>query len=254
MIRDKRANQPENTDVTIGRNPVMELIKTGRDIEKIYVQRGEREGSITKIVALARNKGIVVEETDKKRLDALSSGIPHQGIAALACPVEYCTVDDILNEAKARNEKPLIVVCDEIEDPHNLGAIIRSAGGAGAHGVIIGKRRNAPITQTVIKSSAGATSYIKIAKVVNIASVLDELKEKGLWVFAADMDGTDYGKVNFNCGCVLVVGNEGAGISRLVRDKCDELVSIPMRGGVESLNVSVATGILLYDMSNKQRQ
>jgi 23S rRNA (guanosine2251-2'-O)-methyltransferase len=231
----------------------MELIKTGKEIEKIYVQRGEREGSITKIVAMARNKGIVVEETDKKRLDYLSNGIPHQGIAALSCPVEYCSVEDILEEAKIRNEKPLIVVCDEIEDPHNLGAIIRSADGAGAHGVIIGKRRNAPITQTVVKSSAGAVSYIKIAKVSNIASVLDELKEKGLWIFAADMTGTDYKKVNFDCGCVLVVGNEGSGISRLVKDKCDELVSIPMRGGVESLNVSVATAIILYEMSSKQK-
>lgn len=253
MIRDKRGNQPENTDVTIGRNPVMELIKSGKDIEKIYVQRGEREGSITKIVAMARDRGITVEETDKKKLDYLANGIPHQGIAALSCPIEYSSVDEILELAKSKNEKPLIVVCDEVEDPHNLGAIIRSADGAGAHGVIIGKRRSAPITQTVVKSSAGATSYIKIAKVVNIPSVLDELKEKGLWIYAADMDGTEYGKVNFNCGCVLVVGNEGAGISRLVREKCDELVSIPMRGGVESLNVSVATGIILYDMSNKQR-
>jgi len=254
MIRDKRGNQPENTDVTIGRNPVMELIKSGKDIEKIYVQRGEREGSITKIVAMARDRGITVEETDKKKLDYLANGIPHQGIAALSCPIEYSSVDEIFELARSKNEKPLIVVCDEVEDPHNLGAIIRSADGAGAHGVIIGKRRSAPITQTVVKSSAGATSYIKIAKVVNIPSVLDELKEKGLWIYAADMDGTEYGKVNFNCGCVLVVGNEGAGISRLVREKCDELVSIPMRGGVESLNVSVATGIILYDMSNKQRQ
>lgn len=238
--------------LVVGRNPVMELLRGERGIEKIYVQRGEREGSITKIVAIARERGIIVDETDKRRLDELSGGTAHQGVAAIASDIEYSSIEDILGIAREKGEKPLIVVCDGVEDPHNLGAIIRCADGAGAHGVIIGKRRCAPISQTVIKSSAGALEYMAIAKVQNIASAIDELKENGVWTFAAEADGQDCRKTDFNCPCAVVLGGEGNGVSKLVREKCDYTVSIPMRGGVNSLNVSTAAAVLLYEAANKQ--
>ena len=252
--RERRKELPEKQDgmITVGRNPVSELLKSGRDIEKIYVLRGEREGSITKIVAIARERGIVVDETDKKRLDELSAGANHQGVAAIASPVEYVSVASMVEKARERGEKPLIVVCDGIEDPHNLGAIIRCADGAGAHGVIIGKRRCAQMTSTVIKSSAGAIEYVSIAKVANIAAAIDELKEMGVWTFAAEADGEDCRSADFNCPCAIVLGSEGEGVSRLVREKCDYTVSIPMRGGVNSLNVSTAAAVLLYEAANKQ--
>ena len=247
VVREKQDGM-----ITVGRNPVSELLKSGRDIEKIYVLRGEREGSITKIVAIARERGIVVDETDKKRLDELSAGANHQGVAAIASPVEYVSVASMVEKARERGEKPLIVVCDGIEDPHNLGAIIRCADGAGAHGVIIGKRRCAQMTSTVIKSSAGAIEYVSIAKVANIAAAIDELKEMGVWTFAAEADGEDCRSADFNCPCAIVLGSEGEGVSRLVREKCDYTVSIPMRGGVNSLNVSTAAAVLLYEAANKQ--
>lgn len=251
---EKKDSMPRETDgsVIVGRNPVMELIRSGREIEKIYVQRGEREGSITKIVAIARERGIIVDETDKRRLDELSLGSAHQGVAAIASQIEYCDIAHIMDIAREKGEKPLIVVCDGIEDPHNLGAIIRCADGAGAHGVIIGKRRCAQMTQTVIKSSAGAVEYMAIAKVTNIASAIDELKKLGVWTFAAEADGTDCRKADFDCPCAIVLGGEGNGVSKLVRDKCDMTVSIPMRGGVNSLNVSTAAAVLLYEAANKQ--
>lgn len=250
----KRHEQETDNDgsVIVGRNPVAELLKSGREIEKIYVQRGEREGSLTKIVAIARDRGIIVDETDKKRLDMLSCGSVHQGVAAIASKITYVTVSDIIGYAAEKNEKPLIVVCDGIEDPHNLGAIIRCADGAGAHGVIIGKRRSAPIGQTVFKSSAGAAEHVKIAKVNNISQAIEELKNLGIWTFAAEADGSDCRKTDFNCPCAIVLGGEGSGVSRLVREKCDATVSIPMRGHVNSLNVSAAAAVLLYEAANKQ--
>ena len=251
FVKQKSARESDGS-VTVGRNPVMELLKSGRDIEKIYVQRGEREGSITKIVAMAREAGIIVDETDKRRLDELSDGSAHQGVAAIASKIKYCDIKHILDVARERGEKPLIVVCDGVEDPHNLGAIIRCADGAGAHGVIIGKRRSAPITQTAVKSSAGAVEYVPIAKVQNIANAIDELKELGVWTFAAEADGEDCRKVDFNCPCAIVLGGEGDGVSKLVREKCDYTVSLPMRGGVNSLNVSTAAAVLLYEAANKQ--
>lgn len=249
---DKKPAEAPDGSIIVGRNPVSELLKNGREIEKIYVQRGEREGSITKIVAIAREKGIVVDETDKRRLDELSGGAAHQGVAAIASQIEYSSIEKILEAAQSKNEKPLIVVCDGIEDPHNLGAVIRCADGAGACGVIIGRRRCAPISQTVIKSSAGAVEYVPIAKVQNIASAIDELKSHGVWTFAAEADGQDCRETDFNCPCAIVLGGEGEGVSRLVKEKCDYTVSIPMRGGVNSLNVSTAAAVLLYEAANKQ--
>ncbi|MBR7161690.1 MAG: 23S rRNA (guanosine(2251)-2'-O)-methyltransferase RlmB [Clostridia bacterium] len=250
--KKKVAAKTEDASVVVGRNPVMELLKSGRDVEKLYIQRGEREGSITKIFALAKQRNIVISEVDKKRLDELSFGNAHQGVAAVASPVEYKTVKEIVAIAEEKGEKPLIVVCDGVEDPHNLGAIIRCADGAGAHGIIISKRHCPVIGQTVLKSSAGAASYVPIAKVSNIASAVEELKELGVWTYAAEADGVPYKQADFGGACALVLGSEGSGVSRLVREKCDFTVSIPMRGHVNSLNVSTAASVLLFEAAEKQ--
>ena len=252
--RADRHSPEEFGTVVVGRNPVMELLKSGREIEKLYVQRGEREGSITKIFAEARKRSIVISEVDKKRLDELALGNAHQGVAAVASAVRFVSVSDIVSAARDKGEKPLIVVCDGIEDPHNLGAIIRSADGAGAHGIVISRRHCPVIGQTVFKSSAGAAAHVPIARVANIASAVDELKESGVWVFAAEADGTCYTEADFDCACAVVLGSEGDGISRLVREKCDFTVSIPMYGRVNSLNVSAAAAVLLFHAAQKQRK
>ena len=242
----------EDESVIVGRNPVMELLKSGRDVEKLYIQKGEREGSITKIFAEAKKRGIVISEVDKKRLDEISFGNAHQGVAAVASSVEYKTVEEIVLSAREKGEAPLIVVCDGVEDPHNLGAIIRCADGAGAHGVIVSKRHCPVIGQTVFKSSAGAASYVPIAKVANIASAIDELKEMGVWTFAAEADGVHYKNADFKGAVAIVLGSEGEGVSRLVREKCDFTVSIPMRGHVNSLHVSTAGAVLLFEAREQQ--
>lgn len=253
MEKNRRpAPRTEDESVIVGRNPVMELLKSGREIEKLYIQKGEREGSITKIFAEAKKRGIVISEVDKKRLDELSFGNAHQGVAAIASSVEYKTIEQIVEIAREKGEKPLIVVCDGVEDPHNLGAIIRCADGAGAHGIVISKRHCPVIGQTVFKSSAGAASYVPIAKVANIASAVEELKELGVWTFAAEADGVHYKNADFDGACAIVLGSEGDGVSRLVREKCDFTVSIPMRGHVNSLNVSTAAAVLLFEAAQKQ--
>ena len=253
MEKNRRpAPRTEDESVIVGRNPVMELLKSGRDIEKLYIQKGEREGSITKIFAEAKKRNIVISEVDKKRLDELSFGNAHQGVAAIASSVEYKTVEEIVLSAREKGEAPLIVVCDGVEDPHNLGAIIRCADGAGAHGVIVSKRHCPVIGQTVFKSSAGAASYVPIAKVANIASAIDELKEMGVWTFAAEADGVHYKNADFKGAVAIVLGSEGEGVSRLVREKCDFTVSIPMRGHVNSLNVSTAGAVLLFEAREQQ--
>ena len=257
MIMDKTKRQTDNSpdeNTVVGRNPVLELLKSGRDIEKLYVQRGEREGSITKIFALAKERGVTVVEVDKRRLDELALGNAHQGVAAIASAIGYSSIEEIVEIAKNKGEKPLIVVLDGVEDPHNIGAILRCADGAGAHGVIIGKRHSAVMGQTVFKSSAGAASYVPVAKVSNIASAIDELKELGVWTFAADMDGEDYRATDFDCAAAIVLGSEGFGISRLVREKCDFTVSIPMFGKVNSLNVSTAAAVLLFEAARARKK
>ena len=246
----KPTQEPDGT-VIVGRNPIMELIKSGKDVEKLYIQRGEREGSITKIIAEAKKRGIVITEVDKKRLDELALGNAHQGVAAIVSAVEYKTIEELVNIAREKGEAPLIVVCDGVEDPHNLGAIIRSADGAGAHGVVVSRRHCPVIGQTVFKSSAGAAAHVPIAKVSNIATAVDELKEMGVWIFAAEADGVHYKKADFKGACALVLGSEGEGVSRLVREKCDFVVSIPMRGAVNSLNVSAAAAILLFEAAEQ---
>ena len=238
-------------DIIAGRNPVSEALRGNRQVDKILVAKGEKNGAVVAILAKARNRGIPVKEVDRQKLDYLSGGAVHQGIIAFAAVKEYCTVEDILHCAEERGEPPfllvLVVVLDELEDPHNLGAIIRTAECAGVHGVIVPKRRSAGLSYTVGKASAGAVEYMNIARVTNIAQTVDELKARGVWIFGADMNGTDYRSCNFQGACAIVIGNEGKGISRLVREKCDVIVSLPMRGHINSLNASVAAGILMYE-------
>lgn len=235
-----------NSDVISGRNPVSEAIRSGRPIDKILVARGEKSGAVVGILAKAKDRQIPVKEVDRTKLDYVTGGAVHQGICAFAAVKDYCTVDDIFEYAKEKNEPPFIVVLDELEDPHNLGAIIRTAECAGVHGVIVPKRRSAGLSYVVGKASAGAVEYMRVARVTNIARLLDELKERGVWVYGADMNGTDYTECDLSGSCAIVIGNEGKGISQLVRQKCDVIVSLPMKGKINSLNASVAAGILMY--------
>lgn len=236
-------------DLIIGRNAVMEVLKSDRTIECIYIAKGNMEGSIKVIINIAREKGLVLKEVDRKKLDAMSNGTNHQGVIALVTPFKYCQIADMLNAAKEKDEDPFIVILDEIEDPHNLGSIIRTAELCGVHGIIIPKRRNVGITSTVYKCSVGAIEHMKIAKVTNINAAIDELKESGVWVYGADIEGEEYSyQVNFNGPCAIVIGSEGRGISKLTLKKCDKLVKIPMVGKINSLNASVAGGIMMYEI------
>lgn len=235
-----------------GRNPVLEAIKSGRTIEKIYVARGAVEGSLKMITAMAKDRGIVINETERKRLDDMSETGGHQGIIALVSPYVYSDVDDILNDAKNKEEAPFIIILDEIEDPHNLGSIIRTANLCGAHGVIIPKRRAASVTAAVAKASAGAIEYMKVAKVTNINQTIKELKEKGLWIAGMDMDGEVCYKTDLKGPIAIVVGSEGKGISKLVKENCDMVVKIPISGDIDSLNASVAAGIMMYEIQRQR--
>ena len=240
-----------------GRNAVKEALKAGRSIDKILVQT-EPDGSLREIVALARDAKVIVHEVNRKKLDEVclpfghgGKTANHQGIVAYTAGVEYCDVSDILNLAAEKGEKPFVVVLDGVEDPHNLGSIIRSADCAGAHGVILGKHRSAPVTAAAVKASAGASEHMKIARVVNISAALEELKAAGLWIAGADMGGQSMYDQDMTGAFALVIGNEGEGLSRLVRERCDYLVSIPMNGHVDSLNAGVAAGILLFEKKHQ---
>ena len=239
--------------LVVGRNAVRELLKSGRAIDKLLVQRGEREGSIVVLVAEAIERHIPVVESDKTKLDKLTGGASHQGIVAMAAEKEYCTVDDILNIASERGEKPFIVIADGVSDPHNLGAIIRCAEGVGAHGLIIPKRRAVGLTPTVSKASCGAIEHLAVAKVTNIAATVEELKEKGIWIFSAEAGGENYYDTDFNCPCAIVLGSEGDGVSKLVKDRSDYIVSIPMYGKINSFNVSTAAAVILAEISRQHR-
>ncbi len=249
----KQDDEEISSNVVCGRNAVHELLKSGRSVDKLFVRRGDREGSITMIVAEAIAQKIPVVEVEKAKIDALASGANHQGVVAMAAAKEYVTVDEILDIARERGEKPFIVIADEIADPHNLGAIIRCAEGAGAHGLIIPKRRASGLTAVVDKASAGALEHLAIAKVPNLAAAIDELKEKGIWVYGAEADGTPYYDTKFDSATAIVVGSEGDGISRLVREKCDFIISIPMYGNVNSFNVSCAAAVLLCEAARQMR-
>ncbi|MBU5438663.1 23S rRNA (guanosine(2251)-2'-O)-methyltransferase RlmB [Tissierella sp. MSJ-40] len=238
-----------NEQYIVGRNPVLELLKSDKEVEKIYVLNGDNKGSINKIIGIAKDRNIVIQQVDKNKLDNLAEGNSHQGVAALATSYSYSSIEEIFYSAKEKNQDPFIIILDGIEDPHNLGAIIRTAECGGAHGIIIPKRRSASVTQTVYKSSAGAVEHMLVAKVNNISSTIDDLKEKGLWIYGADMEGNEYHfNTNLTGSLALVIGNEGKGISRLVKEKCDVLVKIPMLGNISSLNASNAASILIYEV------
>ena len=244
----------EEKSVIYGRNPVLEALRAEQPIDKIILQKELKDAVIGKIFNKAKKKGIVINETSRMNLDKLCSSTAHQGVAAYMAQKEYCSVEEILEEANRREEAPFIVIAEEITDPHNLGSIIRSAECAGAHGVIVPKHGSSPLTGTVAKASAGALSYMNIAKVVNIAQTIEALKEKGLWIYGADMEGEPYQKTNFSGGVALIIGNEGKGLSRLVRQRCDVMVKIPMFGRLDSLNASVAAGVLLLEIARQRHE
>lgn len=233
----------------IGRNPIIEALNNKQDIEKIYMLKGDLSGSINKIIGMAKSQDIVIQEVDKHFLDEISEDGRHQGVAALITGFEYSTVDDILNKAREKNENPFVIILDEVRDPHNLGAIIRTAECAGAHGVIIPKRRSARVNQTVYSSSAGAVEYMDVAEVTNISDTISKLQEEGLWIYGGDMSGESYYyQANLTGAVGLVIGNEGKGISKKIKEKCDVLVKIPLLGEVSSLNASTSAAVLIYEV------
>ena len=235
-----------NQDKIEGRNPVTEAIKSGREIDKLLVSA--KEGSIKKIVAMAKERGIVVQEVVKSKLDELSDTGAHQGVIALVAAHSYATVEDILKVAEDKGESPFIILLDEITDPHNLGSILRTANAVGAHGIIIPKRRSVGLSSVVAKTSAGAMEYTPVARVTNLAQTIDALKEKGVWFFATHQDAKqDYTEVDYKGGIGIVIGSEGNGVSRIVAEKCDFLIGIPMKGEINSLNASVAAGVIMYE-------
>lgn len=241
-----------NSNIICGRNPVLEAVRSGREIDRLLVAHGVAGGSVTAIIAKCKAKGILIKEISPQKLDYYCGGANHQGVAVMYAAEEYSTPEEILEVAKERGEKPFIIICDEIEDPHNLGAIIRTAEACGVHGIIIPKRRSASLNATVAKSASGALEYMKVARVTNIANTIDYLKENGVWVFGADMDGDDFTKTDFDTPCALVIGNEGKGIGALTAKKCDGIVSLPMLGKINSLNASVAAGVLMYEVVRKR--
>lgn len=231
-----------------GRNAVLEAFRSGKTIDKLFILDGCQDGPIKSIVREAKKTDAIINYVDKERLDRLAGTGHHQGVVAIGAAYEYAEVDDILASAKEKGEDPFIFILDEIEDPHNLGAIIRTANLAGAHGVIIPKRRAVGLTATVAKTSAGAINYTPVAKVTNISQTIEELKKQGLWFVCADMGGETMYNLNLKGPVGLVIGNEGNGVSRLVKDKCDFIASIPMKGDIDSLNASVAAGVLAYEI------
>ena len=254
--RQERSDRPSRNAAPVeeiegqleGRNALTEALKAGRTIDKVFIAAGDTDRSLQRLAALAKDAGAVIVPVDRRKLDQMSTTHSHQGVIALAAAHVYYTIDDILEEAASRGETPLIVICDELSDPHNLGAIMRSAECAGAHGVIIPKRRSVGLTATVAKASAGAIEYMKVARVTNINTAIAELKEKGVWIFGTAAEGSiPMYKADLTGPAAIVIGNEGDGMSPLVRKNCDVMVSIPMQGRISSLNASAAAAILLYE-------
>lgn len=237
-------------DLVEGRNAVIELLKSERTtVEQIFIAKGKMEGSIAKVIGLAKEKKVLLKEVDRKKLDMISETGAHQGVIAQITPFKYSEVEEILDFAKEKGENPFIIILDELEDPHNLGSIVRTAELCGVHGIIIPKRRNVGVTGTVYKTAAGAIEHMKIAKVTNVNNEIDKLKAKGIWVYGADIRGTEYSyNTDFSGACALIIGNEGKGMSKLTAKKCDKLVKIPMVGKINSLNASVAGGIMMYEV------
>lgn len=243
--------QKRYEDYIAGRNAVMEALKSGRPLDSVLVARGDRQGSIGPIMARCRDLGVPVKEVDSRKLDAMASN--HQGVIAVAACKEYAPLEELFRVAEERGEPPFFIVCDELEDPHNLGAILRTAEAAGAHGVIVPRRRAAGLTSTVYKASAGAVEYVPVARVNNITDTLKELKKRGLWIYGLDMDGETWCQTDLTGAMALVVGSEGHGMTRLVRQECDFILSLPMAGQINSLNASVACGIVLYEVARQRR-
>jgi len=239
----------DREDIIEGRNAVIEALRAGRTLDKIYIQKGETDKTLGHIASKARESGIVVVDADKRKLDTMSRTHAHQGVIALAAVREYCSVADILEIASAKGEVPFIIMCDEISDPHNLGAVIRTAEAAGAHGVIIPKRRSAGVTSIVEKTSAGAVEHMAVARVANLTSAINELKSAGVWIYGTAAEGSSpLWETDLKGPVCIVIGSEGNGMSRLVRENCDFLVSIPMKGKVSSLNASAAAAVLIYEV------
>lgn len=249
-IENLKSEYQFREDLIEGRNAVMEALKSNNvTIEQIFVLDGNISGSINTIFAIAKEKHIVVKKVDKRKLDRISQTGVHQGVIAKVTPYKYCELEDILDYASERGESPFIIILDEIQDPHNFGAIIRTAEVSGVHGIIIPKRRNVGMTPTVYKSSAGAVEYMKICRVTNLNTVIEKLKKENIWIYGADMTGENYCfDVDFNSSIALIIGSEGKGISKLTKQKCDRLVKIPMMGNISSLNASVAAGMLMYEI------
>ena len=251
--KNNKIDTKEYDDQVEGRNSVLELLESGRDINKIFIEKGERHGSINKIIAIARDRKIIISEVEKAKFNQMTQTENSQGVIAIVPPFDYCEVEDILEEAQNRNEKPFIVILDGIEDPHNLGSIIRTAETAGVHGIIIPKRRAAQVNSTVNKVSAGAVEHMKVARVNNITETIRMLKENDVWVCGTDINTeTYYYNQDFDMPIAIVIGSEGFGMSRLVKENCDFLVKIPMKGKITSLNASVSAGIVMYEVV-KQR-
>ena len=245
---DRFAENEEDSLVIYGRNAVLEAFRSGKTIDRLYVQEGVADGTLQSILRTAKKTDAIINFVSKDRLNKYAEGDKHQGVVAMAAAYNYAEVEDILNAAKAKEEPPFIIVLDDIEDPHNLGAIIRTANQAGAHGVIIPKRHAVGLTATVARTSAGAINYTPVAKVTNISRTIEELKEKGIWFACADMSGELMYNCNLTGAIGLVIGSEGSGVSRLVKEKCDFVVKIPMFGQIDSLNASVAAGVLSYEI------
>ncbi|MFD1738264.1 23S rRNA (guanosine(2251)-2'-O)-methyltransferase RlmB [Bacillus salitolerans] len=241
-------------EMVIGKNPVIEALKSGRDINKIWIAEGAQKGQTGQVMQLAKDTGVIVQFAPRKKLDQLAGSSNHQGIVAQVAAYEYAVLDDLFARAKEREEDPFFILLDEIEDPHNLGSIMRTAEAAGAHGIIIPKRRAVGLTATVAKASTGAIEYIPVVRITNMSRTIEELKEKGVWIVGTDASGTtDYRQLDAKMPIGLVIGSEGKGMSRIVREKCDFLIRLPMVGKVTSLNASVAASLLMYEVYRKRQ-
>lgn len=252
MIQNPKKAPARGDDIIVGRNAVREALKAGRTIDTLYIARGNQSVSLWVFADKAKKAGTVVKEVDSRKLDSLCGNANHQGVVAVAAVKEFAQMEDIFALAEERGEAPFLILCDELEDPHNLGAVLRIAECAGAHGVVIPKRRSVGLTYAVGKASAGAVEYVPVVRVNNMAATIDELKEKGVWIYTADMDGQPWCQVDYTGPAAVVVGSEGFGVSRLVREKSDFIISLPMKGKINSLNASVACGVVCYEIARQR--
>ena len=239
-------------DIIAGRNAVNEALRAGRTLDSLYVQRGDHGGGLAALIAKAKAQGVPIKEADPKKLEHMCGGANHQGVVAVAAVKEYASLEEIFARAEERGEPLFLVICDGLEDPHNLGAVIRTAECAGAHGVVIPKRRSVGLTYAVGKASAGAVEHLPVARVQNVAALLEDLKARGVWIYTADMDGSPWCQTDFTGPAALVIGSEGSGVSRLVKERSDFVVSLPIKGQVNSLNASVAAGVLCYEVARQR--